>query len=143
MSNEYKSDVGNTQGGWLKGPMFFVIVALLVGVGSFGMGRLTKVDAEREPVRIEAASASMGEVNGPAAPKMAAETPPTQAPKVEIPESGSPTGQFVASKNGKKYFTLTCSGAKTIKAENRVYFGSQDEAKKAGYEPSATCKDLN
>jgi hypothetical protein len=49
-------------------------------------------------------------------------------------------GSFVASKQGKKYFPVNCGSAKTIKEENRVYFGSEVEAQQAGYERTATCK---
>jgi hypothetical protein len=47
---------------------------------------------------------------------------------------------FVASKNGKMYYTLDCGGAKRIKVENQIYFYSEAEAQEAGYERSLTCK---
>ena len=131
MSSEYKSEVGNTQGLLAKGSVFFIILAILVGAGSFGLGRLTKISDAKEPIVVEKPTQVAG-----------VETiAPPIVPEREI--AGTTTGQFVASKNGKKYFTVGCSAAKTIKEENKVYFGSQDEAKKAGYEASTMCKDLN
>lgn len=53
---------------------------------------------------------------------------------------GSKGGSFVASKQGKKYFPVDCGSVKTIKDENRVYFGSEAEAQEAGYERTLTCK---
>ena len=47
---------------------------------------------------------------------------------------------FVASKNGKMYYTLDCGGAKRIKVENQIYFNSEIEAQEAGYQRSLTCK---
>jgi hypothetical protein len=46
-----------------------------------------------------------------------------------IPE----TCVFVGSKNSTKYHAPNCSFAKRIKAENRVCFASEDDAKAKGY----------
>ena len=142
MSNEYKSELGITQGSWLKGPIFYIIAALIVAVGGFGVGRLTKISDNREPIQIQAgtalrsaeAVASVG--NSVPEPTVIGDT------KQEITPTtvGSQSGQFVASKNGKKYFPTDCASAKSIKAGNKVFFKTQDEAKKAGYEPSSMCK---
>lgn len=131
MSNEYKSEVGNTQGAFFKGPVFYIVVVLLVVAGLFGLGKLTTLNDNKEPIKIES-QASLHSKDAVAA---------VQNPSAE-PTTVEGGGEFVASKNGKKYFSLTCGAAKTIKAENRIYFATQDEAKKAGYEPSAMCKDL-
>lgn len=48
----------------------------------------------------------------------------------------------VASKNGKKYYFLHCSGTKSIKEENKVYFDNQTHAEKAGYTIASGCKPL-
>lgn len=53
---------------------------------------------------------------------------------------GKESGSFVASKQGKKYFPVDCGTAKSIKEENKVFFGSESEAVAAGYERSLTCK---
>ncbi len=44
---------------------------------------------------------------------------------------------YVASKNGKNYYKLSCRN--TIKEANKVYFTSEEDAKKAGFAPSASC----
>lgn len=48
---------------------------------------------------------------------------------VEVPEGM----EFVASKEGKKYYAIDSASGKKIKAEKRVYFANEDEAKEAGY----------
>ena len=40
---------------------------------------------------------------------------------------------------GKIYGTLTCASGKRMKVENRVFFGSEQEAIDAGYRPCGHC----
>lgn len=47
---------------------------------------------------------------------------------------------YVASKNGKLYYTAGCSAAKRIKPANQVWFSSAKEAIGLGYTLSKTCK---
>lgn len=58
------------------------------------------------------------------------------------PESIIKTGLYVASKNSTKYHLPSCSGAKRIKEENKVWFNSKEEAERAGYEPAKNCKGI-
>lgn len=46
-------------------------------------------------------------------------------------------GALVGSVNGTKYYFPTCGEVGRIKEENRISFVSEEEAKAAGYEPSA------
>ena len=48
------------------------------------------------------------------------------------------SGQFVGSKNGTKYYTPGCAGAKRIKPENIIWFQNAEDATLQGYTP-ATC----
>jgi hypothetical protein len=48
--------------------------------------------------------------------------------------------RYVASKNGKMYYSLGCGGAKRIKPENEVWFKTSEDAEKAGYQRSSQCK---
>ena len=70
--------------------------------------------------------------------------------RIEFPENYSvsdekylPESRIVASKKGSKYHLEDCSGAKRIKEENKIWFNSEKEARKAGYEPAANCPGLN
>jgi len=49
---------------------------------------------------------------------------------------------FVASINSDKYHFVSCSGAKRIKEENKIYFFSTEEAERRGYTPTKNCKEL-
>jgi len=46
---------------------------------------------------------------------------------------------LVGSKNSNKYHLPSCTWAKKIKAENRVCFSSEEEAKSKGYQPAGCC----
>jgi predicted KAP-like P-loop ATPase len=47
---------------------------------------------------------------------------------------------IVASKGGKKYYFVWCSGAGNIKEANKRYFADELAAQKAGYTKAASCK---
>lgn len=76
---------------------------------------MERLKREREE---EEAKAKTGEA--------AAEAP---AEGVEIPEGM----QFVASKTGKKYYPADATHVHKIKAENRVFFATEEEAKASGH----------
>ena len=42
-------------------------------------------------------------------------------------------GPYMGSKNGKKYYTTGCSGAKRIKPANTIYFKDAQDAQLQGY----------
>lgn len=46
---------------------------------------------------------------------------------------------FAGSKTGKTYYPKDCSGLTRVKAENRVYFTTAEEATRAGYHASTAC----
>ena len=56
--------------------------------------------------------------------------------------SSQEKGQYVASKNGTKYYFVWCSGVSRIKDENKVFFQKKEDAEVLGYEPSSTCVGL-
>ncbi|MEK7453194.1 MAG: hypothetical protein AAB614_03090 [Patescibacteria group bacterium] len=51
--------------------------------------------------------------------------------------NGDKNFQFVASKNGKTYYRISCSNR--IKDENKIYFETEENAKKSGLIRSKTC----
>ena len=98
-------------------------VIILVGLISFGLGRLSVLLRKKEPIRIETAPAAVSEVGAPT--------------------FGAPTSdKYVASQQGAKYHFPWCPGAQSIKEENKIWFSSKEEAEKAGYKPAANCKGL-
>lgn len=50
-------------------------------------------------------------------------------------------GEFVASVNGSKYYAASCSEVRRIREENRIWFATEQEARDAGYEPSACLRN--
>lgn len=108
--------------------LFTILIIILVGLSSYGLGRLSK-NVPKEGIRIEyrePIAASVGGETGEVATKSLA--------NITTPKT------FFASVRGKKYYSIGCSGGKTIKQENKIYFSTKEEAEGAGYELSATCK---
>ncbi len=106
-----------------------VLIVVLVGLGSFGLGRLSK-DTAHEGLSMEYQAV---------APE--AEASAIKALLVTPKASGQATsGQFFASSKGSKYYPVGCSAGKGLKQENRVYFDTRESAEKAGYELSGSCR---
>ncbi len=118
--------------------LYTVLLILVVGFGSFGLGRLSKLQESKEPIRIEQLTASAVVSESPLV-KGATESVGVRAVSAEPLASG---GKVVASKGGTKYHFPWCSGAQRISEGNKVWFNSTDEARKAGYTPATNCKGL-
>lgn len=50
------------------------------------------------------------------------------------------TSNIVASKSGKRYYFVWCSGAANIKESNKRYFATEELAQQAGYTLANNCK---
>ncbi|RJQ30951.1 hypothetical protein C4572_03260 [Candidatus Parcubacteria bacterium] len=128
--------------------LYLAAVLLLVAAISFGLGWLSKIREQKIPITIEMGSSE------------ASEPAPISDARVGGSDTESRNGSrqnsnaaaaaatmaadkiFVASKNGKKYYYAWCASVKTIKEPNRVWFSTQAEAEKAGYQPAENCKGL-
>lgn len=109
--------------------LFISVLICLVGVVAFVLGRYSVQEINLSvpsPLQTEQNQAGVVFIDVPEA-----EAAPHSAQDVQV--------TVVASKNGSKYHLLTCSGAHTIKEENKIYFNSIEEAKAAGYTPAANC----
>ena len=114
-----------------------VVIVILVGLGSFELGRLSK-ESGSPGIEIEYTDAYTA---SPANVVSASESVNTSAVQ-NSNTTGLPaqTGKYYfASSRGSKDYTLGCSAGKTIKHENRVYFDTKDEAEQAGYTLSTSC----
>jgi hypothetical protein len=100
-----------------------VIIVILVGLGSFELGRLSKENTF-QGLKIEY-PAQNGEI--------------IQANTQTAVSAISGGKNFFASSRGTKYYTISCSAGKTIKQENRVWFATSEEAEQAGYTLSSSC----
>ncbi|OGI67501.1 hypothetical protein A3A05_01525 [Candidatus Nomurabacteria bacterium RIFCSPLOWO2_01_FULL_41_12] len=104
-----------------------VIIVILVGLGSFGLGRLSK-SAQNPGIQIEYSDEDLLKVEN------------QEANVISSVEENVAGKTFFASNRGTKYYSVGCSAGKTIKQENRVYFDTREEAEKAGYGLSSSCR---
>ena len=107
----------------LDNSLFLSIVIILIASASFGLGRLSKIEDSRIPIKFIDNSATVLNSTVGKGSTMA-------------------TGKYVSSINGSKYHLPWCSGAQRIKEENKIWFNTAEEAKNAGYEPAANCKGI-
>lgn len=122
--------------------VYTVILIVLVGFASFGLGRLSRLEQGRGPILITVPPASQ---TASALSPVKSQTPKVSSSST-VDTVVSPIlpagGQVVASKNGGKYHFPWCSGAQRISEANKVWFDSVEEARKAGYAPASNCKGL-
>lgn len=114
--------------------LFTVVLILLVGIASFGLGRLSVITEEATPTAATVVkSRTISEETTRRSAEMATSTTASLPPT---------TGTYVASRNGTKYHLLTCPGAKQMSEQNKIYFNTKEEAASAGYQPAANCPGL-
>ncbi len=119
----------------IQDDVFLGLIIILVAFGSFGLGRLSKIEGAKIPIQIE----NTPEVNPDTFRRS------VQANTVATPQSlisANQTGELVGSKNGTKYHYTWCSGAQRIADANRIYFTSKSDAEARGYTPAVNCKGL-
>lgn len=102
-----------------KDDFFLFAVIFLVALASFGIGRLSVIYNEKDHFEI-----------------VYPENQQASAINVVVERN------YVASISGTKYHLPTCSGAKSIKKENQIWFSTKEEAEQAGYAPAANCKGI-
>lgn len=109
---------------WLENNYYdiaLIAIIVLVGTGAFGLGRLSVVsEAEKgvDPVQIVGSVEKIDE----------SRANPSQE-----------QGNYVASRNGTKYYPYGCASANRISDENKVYFDTKEEAINSGYSASSAC----
>ena len=108
-------------------------IMVLVGFASFGLGRLSMLNnVDKSNFKLENESTSL--VKEEIGNSILAEKDNALDPSL------TKKRMYVASKNGKLYYSLGCSGAKRISARNEIWFATSTEAEKAGFTLSASCK---
>ncbi|MES2087365.1 MAG: hypothetical protein V4467_00010 [Patescibacteria group bacterium] len=116
---------------------YTTILIILVGLSSFGLGRLSVANTSREPITIEQGSEAIKNID---TTKLQATAIQSLAPTQ--PAGTAKAGGIVASKNGTKYYFPWCGSANNIAEKNKVWFNSEAEARAKGYEPASNCKGL-
>lgn len=101
-----------------------VVIIILVGLVSFGLGRLSK-SPKNDGFRVEYGENGVNIVEAT-----------NQAPESQK----AVLGTFFASKQGTRYYPVSCPAGNTIKEENKIYFDTREEAEASGYELSGSCR---
>ncbi|MGM0629080.1 MAG: Ada metal-binding domain-containing protein [Patescibacteria group bacterium] len=107
----------------------FFVIFLLISFLSFGLGRLSAIEENKDPVKIEYDLRSLPE----------GVDKESSAFEERVDKE---VGSVVTSKNGRAFHLPWCPGAKRINEENKVWFSSAEEAEEAGYAPAKNCKGL-
>jgi hypothetical protein len=120
--------------------LVYLLIILFVGITSFGLGRLSVNGL----VPDGGDTISVTQVKDSSVITEKESMVGNYSPKINNQKTASASiqsgGKYVASKNGKMYYTATCSGAKRIKSENRVWFDTASDAQKSGYQLASSCK---
>lgn len=110
-----------------KEDFMYLSIIVVIGIGSFGLGRLS--------------ASSIYNDNTQNSLKIAENTENKEENRVVNDEiEKSIDKRYVASKNGKMYYPLGCSSSSRIKKENQIWFATSEDAEKSGYTLSSTCK---
>lgn len=123
--------------------ILIVIIVILVGLGSFELGRLSK---ENSTSGIKILPAQAGEysnenTNQGASAILSQNSSPTTIKTSSATQNSNSAGKtFFASNRGSKYYSIGCSAGKTIKQENKIYFDTKEAAERAGYTLSSSCR---
>lgn len=107
------------------------LIVILVGTGSFGLGRLSVSSTLKEPIQIIEPASLGAEAAGETRLAVSGQT-----------ASVAGSESVVASKTGSKYHFPWCPGASQISEANKVQFTTAEAARAAGYLPAANCKGL-
>lgn len=134
-----KAAAGRVPSSWLLAG-----IVLLSSSASFGLGIL---EGREMGNRSDLSITELGTTTPPAdmAPIAPVRTMAAAAAAVVPPSAPAALpagGQYVASKNGTKYYLPWCGSVKNIKEENKVWFATKADAEKAGYAPASNCKGL-
>ncbi len=116
--------------------IILVIGIILISLISFGAGRLTVIQTEKEGINFEEINLE-GSIN-----PLENSLPKEMLPVPEELQKEVQNQQIIGNKNSKIYHYPWCSGAQRMKEENKVYFKSKKEAEFAGYRPAANCPGL-
>ena len=106
------------------GDLIVALIIIFVGLSGFGLGRLSVDTNQNNEIRLINKS---GELSASVALSQGLD---------------EKLGLIVVSKSGAKYHYPWCSGASRMKEENKIWFNSTEEARRAGYTPAANCKGL-
>jgi len=128
----------------ISNDLFIVLMACLIATASFGLGRLSALEKKKTPIQVlKVQDELLAGVVGKVEPLLKAENSPVVNNNLATAlDSQTSKGIVLASKSGKKYYFPWCSGVDRIKEENKVWFVTIEDAKKAGLTPASGCTGL-
>lgn len=112
-----------------KERIFVIILIVLVGSASFGLGRLSVSEGNKTPIRIENFASTTSEVVSDSAGN-----------DTSGQGSAFSASMVLASKTGTAYYFPSCSGANRISEKNKITFPSAKEAEAFGLHIGPGCK---
>jgi len=114
-----------------KSTIMYLFIIVGVGIGSFGLGRLSVYNIGNEDIINDVPSSTNSILMKDTIIKE------NDINAIQIVQNKEK--KYVASKNGKMYYSLGCSGASRIKLENQIWFSTSLDAEKSGYSKSTSC----
>jgi hypothetical protein len=106
----------------------YLLIIFGVGISSFALGRMSNNSYNQDNNMAAVGTKSLTPMNDELNSNMT------------ITQTQFAEKRYVASKNGKMYYNIDCSGVKRIKEENRIWFNSKEDAEKSGYTLSSLCQ---
>ncbi|NVN97128.1 hypothetical protein HXX01_02755 [Candidatus Nomurabacteria bacterium] len=116
-----------------RNTLFIIVILVLIGLSSFGLGRLSKEESLNNP------NTKLDNGNGYIVKEEIGKSILIESDNKKV-VNNSREKMYVASKNGKLYYGVNCSGANRIKTENKLWFSTEQEAIDAGYNKASLCK---
>ena len=125
-----------------KSDLFTGAVIFLVGLGSFGLGRLSALWPHKELLRIQniLGAEDAAPISSSSPLPQAHSTAGTNNALRHRTTPGA--GSYVGSAFGSIYHFPWCPGAARIKEENKIWFATKEEAATKGYKPAGNCPGL-
>ena len=116
----------------IKNDTYIVIIILLVGTASFGLGKISAYEKNKTPISVLKTRDYMYST-------VLFANQDNLKENIPIEQTG---GEVVASKSGTKYYYPWCTGVSRIKDENKVWYNSIEKARTAGLTPASNCVGL-
>src|SRR3989338_1229281 len=116
---------------------FYTLILLIVVAGIFfGLGRLSKLEETKTPIKIEYANRDQTSA-------VITDTYQNEVKKKAVVKEVIPAdGPVIGSKSGKKYYFPWCGTVKRILPQNQVHFASIRSERKSTFTPGGNCKGL-
>lgn len=128
-----------------KSNILIALAVLVVGLVSFISGRVSVGHSNGVQSSIPQNVQGAVSGQGPGSPIVTSNPSAKVETGGDLTVGGGTTTEsanypYVASKNGTRYFPVTCGSSKTIKPENAIYFQTAAEAEASGKTQSPQCK---